>query len=132
MPRVLVVDTPDEARTLAASLRVEGFDVRVAHDAESAVRAFTDEAVDLVLVELMLPGQNGLELARTLAAKRPDARVILTGNYHLSERQLVRCDCRPCGFVPKPFSLEELVPFLRSKLPPPPASSARRLPTAAE
>jgi DNA-binding response OmpR family regulator len=131
MPRVLLVDAPQEARSLAASLRLEGFDVLVAHDAEAAIKTCADEAVDLVLVELMLPGQNGLELARTLAVTRPEARVVLTGNYHLSERQLVRCDCRPCGFVPKPFSLDELVAFLRSKLPPVP-SSTRRLSTAAE
>jgi DNA-binding response OmpR family regulator len=117
--RVLVVD--DEAnhvRVLAIGLRIEGFDVLTATDADSAHRALAQNAgIDLVIVDLMMPGTNGIQFARDLRQRYPEMRVVLTSAYHLSERQLVRADCGAVGFVPKPYDLTELARFLRSKLP---------------
>jgi DNA-binding response OmpR family regulator len=115
---VLVVD--DEAnhvRVLAIGLRIEGFDVVTAPNAEAAVTTIGEKPVDLAIVDLMMPGINGIELARRLRDAFPKVRVILTSAYHLSERQLVRADCGAVGFVPKPYDLSELARFLRSKLP---------------
>jgi DNA-binding response OmpR family regulator len=64
----------------------------------------------------MMPGTNGMELARKLRDLYPGVRVILTSAYHLSESQLTRADCGVVGFVPKPYVLGELADFLRHKL----------------
>lgn len=64
----------------------------------------------------MMPGINGLDLARRLRFRCPGLRVVLTSAYHLSERQLARADVGAVGFVPKPYQLEDLVVFLREKL----------------
>jgi DNA-binding response OmpR family regulator len=64
----------------------------------------------------MMPGTNGIQLARVLRDRHPATRVVLTSAYHLSERQLLRADCGAVGFVPKPFDLSELARFLRAKL----------------
>lgn len=117
MPRVLVVDDDaSHARVVAIGLRVEGFDVELTHNADEALRLLGGEPYDAAVVDLMLPGTNGIQLARLVREQHPRTRVILTSAYHLSERQLVRADCGAVGFVPKPFDLGELARFLRAKL----------------
>ncbi len=124
--RILIVD--DEAnqrKSLAIGLRLEGYQILEAADGEAALEVLSTEQVDLAIVDLMMPGINGLDLARRMRFRHPEVRVVLTSAYHLSERQLQRAEIRVLGFVPKPFVMEELVGFLRSKLlsvPPAPAA----------
>jgi DNA-binding response OmpR family regulator len=115
--KVLVVDgEAAQAYVLAAGLRIEGFDVETARDAEAALRAMASDTFDLAIVDLMLPGTNGIQLARTIRLRFPHARVVLMSAYHLSERQVALADCGVIGFVPSPFELKELAGFLRSKI----------------
>jgi len=126
LPRVLVVD--DEAnhtRVLAIGLRIEGFEVVTACDGDTALAALEAGPTDIAIVDLMMPGTNGIQLARKLRERFPEMRVVLTSAYHLSERQLVRADCGAIGFVPKPYDLSELARFLRGKLPGGSVESAR-------
>jgi DNA-binding response OmpR family regulator len=116
--RVLVVDDEDEANcegSMAAGLRVEGFDVETAVDAEAALGWMARAEFDVVIADLMMPIVNGIQLARLIRDKHPNARVVLMSAYHLSEPQLVRCDCGAVGFIPKPFKSSELARLLRSK-----------------
>ena len=118
VPCLLVVeDDSNHARVTAIGLRVEGFDVDVAQNAEAALGLMAARSFDVAVVDLMLPGTNGIQLARLIREQHPGTRIVLTSAYHLSERQLVRVDCGAVGFVPKPFDLTELARFLRSKLP---------------
>ena len=115
--KVMVVgNDADQACLLSFGLRVEGFEVETASDAEEALDAMADEAFDLAIVDLMIPGTNGIQLARMIRRRFPQVRVVLISAYHLSERQLVLADCGVVGFVPKPFDLSELAGFLRGKL----------------
>jgi CheY-like chemotaxis protein len=116
-PRILVVDdVANHARVTAIGLRIEGFEVEMAADAEAALTLLASHGFDLAVVDLMMPGTNGIQLARVIRERHPGTRVVLTSAYHLSERQLVRADCGAVGFVPKPFDLTDLAHFLRSKL----------------
>jgi DNA-binding response OmpR family regulator len=115
--RVMIVDDEEnQVRALTIGLRLEGFEVIVARDAEAAVQLLKTEPADIAIVDLMMPGTNGIELARRLRDQNPEVRVVLTSAYHLSERQLTRANCGVIGFVPKPYVLAELAEFLRSKL----------------
>lgn len=115
--KILIVDDQaNQGRALAIGLRLEGFEVATALEGEAALKHLAAEPADIAIVDLMLPGINGLELARRLHALYPGLRVVLTSAYHLSERQLLRADCGIVGFVPKPFALGELAAFLRAKL----------------
>ncbi len=126
MARVLVVDDDrSHAKQLAIALQLEGIDATTAASAAEAVEALSADPTDLVLLELMLPGTNGLELARSLHTQFPDVRIVLTGAYHLSERQLVRSNCGALGFVPKPCKPATVAEFVRGKVPASPPSSAR-------
>jgi len=119
--RILIVDDEDNHRkTLSIGLKLEGFETLEARDGEAALVVLETETADFAIVDLMMPGINGLDLARRLRFRCPDLRVVLTSAYHLSERQLARADVGAIGFVPKPYRLEDLVSFLRSKITTPP------------
>ena len=124
--RILIVD--DEAnhrKSLAICLKIEGYSVFQAADGEEALGILGSEELDLAIVDLMMPGINGLDLARRMRFRHPNVRVVLTSAYHLSERQLARAEIRVLGFLPKPFEMAELLRFLRDKLPAsPPADIA--------
>ncbi len=114
--RILIVDDEEnQRRALAIGLRLEGFDVSEAHDGEAALVKLSESSVDVALVDLMMPGINGLELARRLRFSHPEVRIVLTSAYHLTERQLERAGLGPVAFVPKPYAMEDLVGFLRAK-----------------
>lgn len=115
--RILIVDDEDNQRkSLAIGLRLEGYRILEAADGEGALEVLGREEVDLAIVDLMMPGINGLDLARRMRFRHPEVRIVLTSAYHLSERQLQRAEIRVLGFVPKPFVMDELVSFLRAKL----------------
>ncbi len=119
MARILIVDDEEnQVRALAIGLRLEGFEVFTARDAEGALLLLDSQPIDVAVVDLMMPGINGIDLARRLRDGFPHTRVVLTSAYHLSERQLTRADCGVVGFVPKPYVLGELAEFLRNKLAP--------------
>ena len=118
LPRLLVVDDDaNHTRVTAIGLRIDGFEVEMAQNADAALELMAGQSFDVAVVDLMLPGTNGIQLARLIRERHAATRIVLTSAYHLSERQLVRVDCGAIAFVPKPFDLTELARFLRSKLP---------------
>jgi DNA-binding response OmpR family regulator len=117
LPRVLVVDEQDsQARLVAIGLRVEGFEAETAAGSDAALARLEAQPFDVAILDLMLPGMNGIQLARVVRERHPGTCVVLTSAYHLSERQLARADCGATGFVPKPLDLSELARFLRAKV----------------
>jgi DNA-binding response OmpR family regulator len=129
--RVMVVDDECEKRAaLCAALVSEGFDA-IAIGSADAVRTANEHAPHLAIVDLMLHGTNGFELARRLREIAPHVGVILTSDYHFSPTQLDRMDCGAIAFVPRPFALAELAVFLRAKLDARPDSGRRSLATGA-
>ena len=115
-PKILIVDDEErQRRSLSIALRLDGFEVECAGDAGAALEILGRTSCNLALVDLMMPGVNGLELARQVQRLFPEVKVVLTSAYHLSERQLVRAECGAVGFVPKPYRMTDLVAFLRSK-----------------
>lgn len=117
MPRVLIVDSEgNQSRSLALALRLDGFHVAETSRAEDAM-ALLEQApgFGLVFIDLMIPGLNGLDLARAIRRTRPVTRIVLTSAYPLSQRQLERADCGAVGFVPKPYDIEEVSAYVRAK-----------------
>ncbi len=117
MPRVLIVDAEEtQVRALSAGLALEGMAVAFAGTGDAALRLLAaPESVDLALIDLMIPGLNGLDLSRRIRRDFPQVRVLLTSIYHLSARQLELANCGAVGFVPKPYKLGELCSFVRAK-----------------
>ena len=106
--RVLVVeDEPTIAESVAARLRAEGFLVDLAHDGPTAVA--TAEAVepDLVVLDVMLPGFDGLEVCRRIQAKRQVPVLMLTARDDETD-VLVGLAVGADDYLTKPFSIREL------------------------
>ncbi|MCA9861655.1 MAG: response regulator, partial [Thermomicrobiales bacterium] len=79
MTRVLVVeDSPDIARLVQRSLLLEGFDVDVAQDGRSALGVVRDNPPDLIVLDLMLPGEDGLSICRRVRARSRVPIIMLT------------------------------------------------------
>jgi DNA-binding NtrC family response regulator len=117
MSRVLIVDDEENQRkALAIGLRLEGFEVFDAPDGERALEWLERHDVDIVIVDLMMPGIHGLDVARRIGMRHPGVGVVLMSAYHLSERQLERARVGAIAFVPKPFEMNELASFLRRKI----------------
>ncbi|GAA2685022.1 MULTISPECIES: response regulator transcription factor [Actinosynnema] len=106
--RVLVVeDDPTIADSVAARLRAEGFEVLVAHDGPSGVERALAEGPDLVVLDVMLPGFDGLEVCRRVQAHRAVPVLMLTARGEETDL-LVGLAVGADDYLTKPFSLREL------------------------
>jgi DNA-binding response OmpR family regulator len=106
--RVLVVDDePTIAGSIAARLRAEGYTVGVAHDGPSAMARFEADEPDLVVLDVMLPGFDGLEVCRRMQARRPIPVLMLTARDTETDL-LVGLAVGADDYLTKPFSIREL------------------------
>ena len=109
MTSVLVVDDDHTVREVVVSyLRAAGHDVREAVDGESALTSMRDAPADLVVLDLMLPGIDGLEVARRLRADGDVPIIMLTALGSEVDR-VVGLEHGADDYVTKPFSPRELV-----------------------
>jgi two-component system, OmpR family, response regulator len=115
--RVLVVDDePSLAELLASVLRYEGWDVAVAEDGTSAVRTAREFHPDAVVLDVMLPDVNGLEVLRRLRAEQPHVCVLFLTARDAVEDRVAGITAGGDDYVTKPFSLEEVLARLRGLL----------------
>ncbi|MEU1982111.1 response regulator transcription factor [Nocardia sp. NPDC019395] len=106
--RILVVDDePTIAESVAARLRAEGFTVEIAHDGPAAVAAAGTFAPDLVVLDVMLPGYDGLEVCRRIQAEGPVPVLMLTARTDETD-QLIGLGVGADDYLTKPFSLRVL------------------------
>ncbi|OZM83337.1 response regulator transcription factor [Pseudonocardia sp. MH-G8] len=106
--RVLVVDDePTIAGSIAARLRAEGYAVDVAHDGPAAVARFEAGEPDLVVLDVMLPGFDGLEVCRRIQAHRSVPVLMLTARDTETDL-LVGLAVGADDYLTKPFSIREL------------------------
>src|SRR3954469_18369921 len=113
----LIVD--DEASIcalLSATLRLTGFEVRVAGGGREALAAAAEYQPDLVVLDVMMPDLNGFEVARRLRASgRPVPVLFLTARDSVEDR-ISGLTAGGDDYVTKPFSLEEVVLRIRAIL----------------
>ena len=108
MRTVLVVDDePTIAASVAARLRAEGYAVETAHDGPSAVAAAAAGRPDLVVLDVMLPGFDGLEVCRRIQAEHPVPVLMLTARDAETDL-LVGLAVGADDYLTKPFSPREL------------------------
>ncbi|NND01852.1 MAG: response regulator transcription factor [Acidimicrobiia bacterium] len=115
--RILVVD--DDKR-IAASVRralaYEGYKVEVAHDGQSALKAARSSLPDLVVLDVMMPGIDGVEVCRRLREAGDDTVVLmLTAKAEVADR-VAGLDAGADDYLVKPFAYEELLARVRSLL----------------
>jgi DNA-binding response OmpR family regulator len=115
-PRVLVVDDEPMVRdVLARYLAKDGFDVRLAEDGAQALDRFSEEPPDLVVLDLMLPVVDGLEVFRRMRAGGHTPIIMLTAKGEETDR-IVGLELGADDYVTKPFSPREVVARVRAVL----------------
>ncbi len=93
----------------------EGYRVSTAHDGAEMRRALAQSRVDLVILDLMLPGEDGLTLARSLREESDVGIIILTGRGETVDR-IIGLEMGADDYLPKPFHLRELLARVKSVL----------------
>jgi DNA-binding response OmpR family regulator len=114
--RILVVEDEEAiAEAVGARLVSEGYDVRIVHDGTEALRAAAAERPDLVVLDLMLPGMDGLEVCREIQREEWIPVLMLTARADEADKVAgfaVGAD----DYLTKPFSLRELAVRVRAIL----------------
>ncbi len=115
--RILVVDDEHAVRdALRRALRLGGYDVQIAPGAEAALGLVNDARPDAIVLDVLMPGMDGLELCRRLRAGGDRTPVLmLTARDAIGDRVL-GLDAGADDYLVKPFALEELQARLRALL----------------
>ncbi|KNX36011.1 transcriptional regulator [Luteipulveratus halotolerans] len=115
--RVLVVDDePNLTELLAMALRYEGWDIRAAGTGSTAVREAKDFKPDAVVLDMMLPDFDGMEVLRRLRDDDPHVPVLFLTARDAVEDRIAGLTAGGDDYVTKPFSLEEVVARVRALL----------------
>ena len=115
-PHILVVDDDREIRDLLSRfLGKHGFRVTVARDGREMKQALADRKIDLVVLDLMLPGEGGLSLCRELRARSALPIIMLTAMREETDR-VVGLEMGADDYLAKPFGPRELLARIRAVL----------------
>jgi two-component system KDP operon response regulator KdpE len=111
---VLVVDDDAQIlRALKTSLKARGYEVRSASNGETAVSILAEESFDLVVLDLGLPGIDGIEVIRRVRAWS-DVPIIVLTVRDSQEQKVTALDAGADDYVTKPFAMEELLARMRA------------------
>jgi len=115
--QILVVEDEERiASFIARGLRAEGFAVRTAFDGDQALNEVAARDVDLVILDLLLPGADGLDVLRRIRELQPAARVLILSARRDVATKLSGLRGGACDYLTKPFSFDELVERIRIHL----------------
>jgi DNA-binding response OmpR family regulator len=118
MPGLILVieDEPGIVDFLERGLGAHGFRVRSAQDGDSGIELALAEDVDLVVLDMMLPGRSGLEVLERLREDKPGLPVIVLTALEEIEHRVTGLDAGAVDYIVKPFSLSELAARIRAQL----------------
>jgi two-component system, OmpR family, response regulator MtrA len=111
----VVDDDPALAEMLGIVLRTEGFEPSFVADGERALAAFRSTKPDLVLLDLMLPGTDGLDVCRQIRSESGTPIVMLTARSDTVD-VVLGLECGADDYIVKPFKPKELIARMRARL----------------
>ncbi len=114
--RVLVVDDePQTVKYVAANLRARGYEVYTAHDGREALKMFRERPVDLIILDIMMPGPDGFEVCQAIRRESDVPIIMLSARGN--ERDIVRAlNLGADDYLTKPFGVEEMLARVRAVL----------------
>lgn len=116
MLKILVIeDDPAILRLLQRGLTMEGYQVETAVDGENGLKLFQERQPDLIVLDLMLPGIDGMEVCQRIRQKSKVPILILTAKDAIQDR-VEGLDAGADDYLVKPFNLEELLARIRALL----------------
>lgn len=117
--RILVVDDhPDNVELLRARLSAQGYEVQAANDGEQALAAVAADPPDLILLDVMMPRMDGMEVARRIKSNSelPFIPIIMQTALDSTERRVEGLDAGADDYITKPINFAELEARVRSML----------------
>ena len=112
---LLIEDEVKLARFVELELKYEGYDVKVCHDGRDGFEEFQNQNYDLILLDLMLPGLNGIEICRRIRKLSDIPIIMLTAKDEVIDK-VAGLDSGADDYVTKPFAIEELLARMRVAL----------------
>ena len=120
MLEILAVDDEkDICWALEKGLRDEGVRITQVHRGEDAIQAVRGRSFDAAIIDVKLPGKNGIEVSRGIRQIVPQLPIVMISGYYYEEDQPIRDGIRNGefqGFISKPFELDEVSALLRRVL----------------
>ena len=117
MAKILVIeDEPKTANAIRSGLRGEGYDATVAKTGEDGFFQLNAEPFDLVVLDWMLPGRDGIEILKALRARRVKTPVLLLTARDAIEDRVFGLDSGADDYLVKPFAFAELLARVRALL----------------
>ncbi len=113
---LVVEDDPSITMGLELNLRAEGFDVVVAHDGEEGLTRARSGAIDLVILDVMLPRLNGFEVLRALRGEGNEVSVLMLSARGAEIDKVMGLELGAGDYVTKPFGVAELMARVRAIL----------------
>ncbi|MEO1571724.1 MAG: response regulator [Bacteroidota bacterium] len=117
MPSVLIVDDePNIAVSLDFLMRQEGYAVRTVHSGEAALAALVDEPADVVLLDVMLPDRDGLDICQAIRANAAwkHTRVLMVSAKGRPVDEARALALGADGYIVKPFAIRDVVARVRA------------------
>jgi DNA-binding response OmpR family regulator len=115
MQSILIIENNEsEARFLELELTREGYAVGIATDGRSGLERSVSEAWDLILLDIMLPELNGMEVLRRVRKKAPALPIIIVSERCKTPDKVSGLDHGANDYVTKPFDIEELLARIRA------------------
>ncbi len=116
MPTILIIeDEPELVKVLRSYLEQAGFNVLTAYRGDSGLSTWEQKRPDLVILDLNLPGMDGLDLAREIRRKGDTPLIMVTARVEETDR-LIGLELGADDYIPKPFSPREVVARVRAVL----------------
>ncbi|MGS0665268.1 response regulator transcription factor [Staphylococcus arlettae] len=117
MEKILIVEDDEKiARVLQLELEFAEYEVTLAYTGKQAIQAFQDQTYDLILLDVMLPELNGLEVLRRIRTKDTSVKVIMLTARDGVMDKVGGLDSGANDYVTKPFEIEELLARIRVHL----------------
>jgi DNA-binding response OmpR family regulator len=113
---LVIEDEPGIVDFLERGLRAQGFEVASALDGERGLELASSMEVDLVVLDMLLPGRSGLDVLQTLRVTRPSLPVIVLTALGEVDHRVAGLDAGAADYLTKPFSLAELSARIRAQL----------------
>lgn len=115
--RILVVDDDDGVTSVVKrALERDGYDVATASSGDEALRLVPDYRPDALVLDILMPGTDGVTLAKRLRAERPDTGILMVTAKDAAADQITGLDAGADDYLVKPFSLQVLEARLRAVL----------------
>lgn len=111
--RILIIDDDeDHAESIADVLELHGYEVDLAYSGEQGINLFRQGDYDMILLDVKLPGMNGVETLFEFQKIRPEAKIIMMTGYSVEQLLAQAVENGALGVLRKPFQMEELLDVL--------------------